>query len=312
MLRAIGAQIEKTTNREACRDLTGRRLRDINEEKRIKEWIKKEKLRKEEMEERRRQKLERLKQQTQSQPKTLFNDPDFERTREEIPDIVDEALQYGLQLQQKAGQSSSSSSATKRKADQQFNANNKQKKKKVSLWIGSDIDIEDDDSDDNNEGQTSDAINSENQTNKDDNTNDSEVTTDSTIESKQSEDKPNSESEEVICQQTDQKTEESEDSKQCSESIPSEPIIKETNDDNDRGNTISESNEKKQVFEPLNLMDFKCVEELESLGLDPLKHSLMALGLKCGGTLNERANRLWSIRGLDVKDIPKKLFAKKK
>lgn len=29
-----GAQIEKTTNREACRDLSGRRLRDINEEKR--------------------------------------------------------------------------------------------------------------------------------------------------------------------------------------------------------------------------------------------------------------------------------------
>ncbi|CAH1983388.1 unnamed protein product [Acanthoscelides obtectus] len=35
MLRAIGAQIEKTTNREACRDLSGRRLRDINEEQRI-------------------------------------------------------------------------------------------------------------------------------------------------------------------------------------------------------------------------------------------------------------------------------------
>lgn len=34
MLRAIGAQIEKTTNREACRDLSGRRLRDINEEMR--------------------------------------------------------------------------------------------------------------------------------------------------------------------------------------------------------------------------------------------------------------------------------------
>ena len=33
MLRAIGAQIEKTTNREACRDLSGRRMRDINDEK---------------------------------------------------------------------------------------------------------------------------------------------------------------------------------------------------------------------------------------------------------------------------------------
>ena len=33
MLRSIGAQIEKTTSREACRDLSGRRMRDINNEK---------------------------------------------------------------------------------------------------------------------------------------------------------------------------------------------------------------------------------------------------------------------------------------
>ena len=35
MLRSIGAQIEKTTNREACRDLSGRRMRDINNEKKF-------------------------------------------------------------------------------------------------------------------------------------------------------------------------------------------------------------------------------------------------------------------------------------
>lgn len=35
MLRTIGAQIEKTTNREAMRDLSGRRMRDINNEKKL-------------------------------------------------------------------------------------------------------------------------------------------------------------------------------------------------------------------------------------------------------------------------------------
>lgn len=35
MLRALGAQIEKTTNREACRDLSGRRMRDVNNEKKF-------------------------------------------------------------------------------------------------------------------------------------------------------------------------------------------------------------------------------------------------------------------------------------
>ena len=33
MLRSIGAQIEKTTNHEALRDLSGRRMRDVNNEK---------------------------------------------------------------------------------------------------------------------------------------------------------------------------------------------------------------------------------------------------------------------------------------
>jgi hypothetical protein len=33
MLRAIGARIDKTKSREACRDLSGRRMRDVNNEK---------------------------------------------------------------------------------------------------------------------------------------------------------------------------------------------------------------------------------------------------------------------------------------
>lgn len=35
LLRSIGAQIEKTTNKEACRDLSGRRMRDIKNEQRF-------------------------------------------------------------------------------------------------------------------------------------------------------------------------------------------------------------------------------------------------------------------------------------
>lgn len=40
-LRSI--QIEKTSNNEACRDLSGRRLRDINCEKKMKNWVEKKK-----------------------------------------------------------------------------------------------------------------------------------------------------------------------------------------------------------------------------------------------------------------------------
>lgn len=62
----------------------------------------------------------------------------------------------------------------------------------------------------------------------------------------------------------------------------------------------------------LDLATFTSWEELASLGLDRLKSALMALGLKQGGTLQERAQRLFSCKGKDVADIHPSLFAKSK
>lgn len=52
------------------------------------------------------------------------------------------------------------------------------------------------------------------------------------------------------------------------------------------------------------------VEQLERLGLDVLKEELMRRGLKCGGTLAERAARLFSVRGLSPDQIDPALLAK--
>ena len=62
----------------------------------------------------------------------------------------------------------------------------------------------------------------------------------------------------------------------------------------------------------LDLSAFLCPEELASLGLDRLKFSLMALGLKCGGTLDERAVRLLSTKGKCLYDLNPNLFDKTK
>lgn len=59
----------------------------------------------------------------------------------------------------------------------------------------------------------------------------------------------------------------------------------------------------------LDLSAFSSWEELASLGLDRLKSALMALGLKCGGTLEERAQRLFSTKG--KKTLDPSLMAKK-
>lgn len=60
-------------------------------------------------------------------------------------------------------------------------------------------------------------------------------------------------------------------------------------------------------------LDFKMIgrfhdaDELRALGMDRLKEALEALGLKCGGTLEQRADRLFSVKGKKSEEIDPKL-----
>lgn len=136
MLRAIGAQIEKTTNREACRDLSGRRLRDINEEKRLKNWIAQQAEREQEAAERRQKKLERL----CLEPKHEFKDKKYEEERSVLTEKVCDAVEQGFKA------SSSSGNDLKRKQDSK-EMSSKPKKKKTCLWIDADEELDTEDSD---------------------------------------------------------------------------------------------------------------------------------------------------------------------
>jgi len=97
MLRAIGAQIEKTTNRDACRDLSGRRLRDINEEQRLKRWFAKQRERDEERAELKKKKLERLRQICDTPALPKMEDKEYNRVRAEMTDAVFEAVEKGFE-----------------------------------------------------------------------------------------------------------------------------------------------------------------------------------------------------------------------
>lgn len=60
----------------------------------------------------------------------------------------------------------------------------------------------------------------------------------------------------------------------------------------------------------LDLSAFSTWQELCPLGLNRLKSGLMALGLKCGGTLEERAQRLFATKGQNLDAIDPKLKVK--
>ncbi|KAK9906790.1 hypothetical protein WJX75_008099 [Coccomyxa subellipsoidea] len=60
----------------------------------------------------------------------------------------------------------------------------------------------------------------------------------------------------------------------------------------------------------IDVAAFASVEELETLGPDRLKEALAALGLKSGGTLRQRAERLFLTRDTPLTQLDRKHFAK--
>ena len=110
------------------------------------------------------------------------------------------------------------------------------------------------------------------------------------------------------------------DGKDSSKSIDKEQAKKETTPvvstpNNTEKEDVSPMVVAKTVQEPtkpelLDLDQYKSIQELEALGLDRLKSALLALKVKCGGTLQQRAERLFSLKGLEYKDFPKKVRAK--
>jgi hypothetical protein len=62
----------------------------------------------------------------------------------------------------------------------------------------------------------------------------------------------------------------------------------------------------------LQLLDtLFCRFLLKVLGMERLKTELQVRGLKCGGTLQERAARLFLLKSTPLEKLPKKLLAKK-
>eukprot|EP00958_Prasinococcus_capsulatus_P001954 scaffold176_cov356-Prasinococcus_capsulatus_cf.AAC.9 len=64
------------------------------------------------------------------------------------------------------------------------------------------------------------------------------------------------------------------------------------------------------VHPVLDVAEFDSVDEIEALGPEKLKEALSALGLKTGGTIRERAARLFLTKGVELSSLPRKHFAK--
>ncbi|MEQ2256514.1 hypothetical protein ILYODFUR_025022 [Ilyodon furcidens] len=282
MLRALGAQIEKTTNREACRDLSGRRLRDVNHEKEMADWLKKQAEREAEKEQRR---LERL-QRKLAEPKHQFTDPEYQQQCHDLSERLEDSVLKGLQASSSGQVKVGDVSAAKRPNVDQNQASLKKKRKTaaaVGFWtgLGELLSSEDEDDEDDDGGAA--------------------VTM--TIQREGVDPEPNSSSSDCSSSSAGPTLATSEDQKP---GPPTEPVIEAPEDQEHPAPT---SKEPQQV---LDVSSVTSVQQLESLGLGILKEELMRRGLKCGGTLSERAARLFSVRELSPDQIDPALLTKPK
>ncbi|XP_037620201.1 replication stress response regulator SDE2 isoform X3 [Sebastes umbrosus] len=363
MLRALGAQIEKTTNREACRDLSGRRLRDVNHEKEMAEWLKKQTEREAEKEQRR---LDRLKRKL-SEPKHQFTDPEYQQQCHELSERLEDSVMKGLQASSSSQVKVDDVSAAKRpKCDESEQPHGKKKKKTKSagaacFWEMLSSEDEDEESpsssscgaaavtmtkqtkkvepeqsssssdcSSSSEGQGSPGLSrdqtvrpSEDQTVRPSEEQTVRPSEDQTVRPSEdqtvrpSEDQTVRPSEEqTIRPSEDQTVRPSEDQTvRPSEEQTVRPSEDQRPPEPSRDQTVRPSEESscsssQQGRTAVDLSSLSSVDQLQSLGLDVLKEELMSRGMKCGGTLTERAARLFSVRGLTPDQIDPALLAK--
>ena len=163
MLRALGNQIQKTTNKEAMRDLSGRRMRDINEEKRLKDYVAKEAGREREKQEKKEAKLKKLhKLVTPGESKHEFHDKKYDEAREAATDRVHDAINQVIS-DPDLKPSVSGLTREKRKAtadnedgSKEAVANKRKKTEDKGLWIGAELN--DSDFEDSSADEESDEV----------------------------------------------------------------------------------------------------------------------------------------------------------
>nr|CDS24072.1 expressed conserved protein [Echinococcus granulosus] len=287
MLRAIGNQIEKTNNHDMCRDLSGRRMRDVNAEAKLKEWYAK-------AGERERAKVDRYLEKQRRRREALdkgllhdhkFNDPDFAKRKEHISSELQDAVEAMLaQIVADAGPS-------------------EPVKKKPKLWIE----------------QLDEGVSSSSDDSSDSNDDSDDLFSSSELTEKQNHADPSLRSlsnSEVIDSDTVANKENAAKVEEQREGIQ-ESLVESQSEGNGlkTSETAVSSSATKKLADSVPITEAaleaaSSAMELESYGLETLKQALSSRGLKCGGTLSERAIRLFSVRGLDPSKYPAKILAK--
>ncbi|KAJ0989340.1 hypothetical protein J5N97_007696 [Dioscorea zingiberensis] len=324
---ATKAGQKKTNNFDACRDMSGRRLRHVNAEKRLEEW-------RAEAEDRKLEKLaeEFLKKKAKEVKQKTSGDVDkyIEKYREDAAKCMEE-------VEESVRQSFGLYRESKRKVLPLTNPDSKRlkiwlgKKKLEESDSGSDEDDDEDDEKEDEKSVVSDDKVSEVEAKKGEGSGGSGSGGQSDGESSGGcSEKSHLDEENVQCEEVaehgrsnagsngsveaEKKVEEIAEEKMVVSSVETDelkPVSERVVDcELVPKEMVKQIADVSGLEEPLNLEKFNSAAELESLGMEKLKTELQAKGLKCGGTLPERAARLFLLKTTPLDKLPKKVFAR--
>lgn len=162
LLRSFGKQITKSTNKEACRDLTGRRIRHVNNEKRLKDFLSKQSELAKKKEEDKKNKMDRKKKKREKLESThhLFVDPKYDEQKQKITEELEQAMSSAISSKKSNNSEKSSSenesNSNDAKCDVIDNKNGEKISKKIEAkddekfksWLGvEDIEVSSSDED---------------------------------------------------------------------------------------------------------------------------------------------------------------------
>ncbi|KAL3874042.1 hypothetical protein ACJMK2_037106 [Sinanodonta woodiana] len=318
MLRAIGAQIEKTTNREACRDLSGRRMRDVKNEKELKEWLAKQAERERE---RQQQKEERISRR-RAVPNHKFDDPNYDKQKSLVAENQMDALQTGLQKfhhkrsatatvtasSEDSAVEEQSCSLKRKIGNEELNTSGNKKLRTQTEWIGIDVENLGELESGEEENKESDSNASSVDHNTDLQQDIIKISSHNNMESQQHEESQ-AQSNKRMKKDTEHIIENSEQNGINS----TEEILQQKNNALEEDVIHTGSNKEGMASQDTGPIDLEAIgspEELEAFGMERLKAELMSRGLKCGGTIQERSKRLFSVKGLTADHYDPSILAK--
>ncbi|CAM6088193.1 unnamed protein product [Calypogeia fissa] len=322
---ATKAGQKKTSNFDACRDMSGRRLRHVNAEKKLKEW-------KADAKERELEKTaeEFLKKQrkVEEEDKGLENElQKFRKESLEVREEVGSAVQDGLAEGAKL--------AVSLKRKKVLAVENEVKRKRTwSPEIAEDEDSDEEDkagpsssnvdepgSSGSDKGEASASCCTKDEAG----SSSSDDAGDLSIRVQEQESSPDTLIQYRSSEAVEISLEYPEPSRGSSDSSSGKEVMDEavdvptfsSRDSEGQKETVSastvstpSSKMENNVMGPLDFGNYNTSKDLEVLGLERLKTELLNRGLKCGGSLPERAARLFLLKTTPLGKLDKSLFSK--